>query len=260
LTIYRNPKNNKLVNLRWATAKEQASNMVRGATGAKRQVNQYDLDENFIRSWNSVKEAQNTTGIFGTLICRVCRDKQDNAGGFKWKYKDIAEGDSPDEIWKEVSYENCEPITVSNKGRVIMKNGRKSIGNPSGGYLEVDIKSLETGNPRTFRVHRLVIAAFHGKNPNMVVNHIDENKTNNCLENLEYTTQQDNVLHSIKTGRTPKGQRSGRKVLLTDADGKETEYESMVACGKAMGVTRTTIAKMCKESSKHNDGFTCHRL
>jgi hypothetical protein len=258
--IDRNPKNNKLINLRWATAKEQAANMVRGATGAKRQVNQYDLDGNFIKFWNSVKEAQIATGIFGTLICRACRDKQDDAGGFKWKYTDVADGDAPDEIWKEVNYEDCELITVSNKGRVIMKNGRKSIGNPSGGYLDIDIKSLETGNPRTFRVHRIVMAAFNGENPTMIVNHLDGIRTNNCLENLEYLTQQGNVLHAIKMGLTQKGQRGGRKVLLTNADGEETEYESMLACAKATGISRTVISTMCKDGSKHNEGYTCRRL
>ena len=77
---------------------------------------------------------------------------------------------------------------------------------------------------------------------------------------VEYLTQQDNVLHAIQTGLTPQGQRAGRKVLLTKSNGETAEYESMVACGKAMGITRTVVAKMCETGSMHPDGFTCGRI
>lgn len=262
--IDRNPKNNKLTNLRWATAKEQTKNTARTTSGAKRSVYQYDLDGNLIRKWNSIKEAEYETKVFSTLISGTCLGKQDNAGGFIWKYADVVEGDSEGEIWRSVSYKNCESVTVSNKGRVIMKSGRKSIGTLSGGYLEVDIKSTITGKYKTVRVHRLVMAAFHGENSEMVVNHIDENRANNFLENLEYMTQKDNVNHSLKIGREigriTGGQRSRRKVLLTDKDGKETEYESMIACGNAMGVSGKIISDMCKNGFRHNEGFMCRRI
>jgi hypothetical protein len=258
--IDRNPKNNVLTNLRWATPKEQAQNLSRTGNGNSRPVNQYDKHGNLLRTWSSVAEAETETGIFSTVISQACLGKQKNAGGFIWKYIDMIDQDLSDEIWKTICYENCKCVTVSNKGRIIMKGNRKSIGKPDGNYLVVNIKSQETGKYRSIRMHRLIMAAFYGENPAMVVNHLNGVKSDNRLENLEYLTQRGNVLHAIETGLTPKGQRSGRKVLLTKSNGEITEYESMVACGKAMGITRTVVAKMCKNGSLHSDGFTCRRI
>jgi hypothetical protein len=259
--IDRNPENNKLENLRWATSKEQSENSVRSPQSRLRAVNQYDMDNNFIKTWKSANEAAKALNIFATTISRACLDKQPSSGGFKWKYVDQLENISG-EIWKKITYENCGPITVSNKGRLLLRGGKRTVGVPSPceHYLDVDVKSIETGLYRSFRVHRLVMAAFHGENPDMIVNHKNGNGKDNRLENLEYLTQRGNVLHAIETGLTPKGQRAGRKVLLTKSNGETTEYESMVACGKAMGITRTVVAKMCKNGSLHPDGFTCRRI
>lgn len=46
---------------------------------------QYDLEDNFIREWSSVKEAMATLKIF--KISKAARGERKKAGGFKWKYK-----------------------------------------------------------------------------------------------------------------------------------------------------------------------------
>lgn len=60
-------------------------------------------------------------------------------------------------------------------------------------------------NRKSYQVHRLVAEAFI---PNLnnypVINHIDENRKNNYVENLEWCTQKHNVLHSIKKMCKPK--------------------------------------------------------
>lgn len=259
--IDRNPSNNNLTNLRWATPKEQSQNSIRPSNcGPTRAVNQYDTNDNFIREWRSIKEAAKTTNVHATSISQVCLGNQNNVGGFKWKYTDVVKGDQVGEEWRTISYEDCEPIVVSNKGRFLQNNNQKRIGKLSGGYLSVDAKSLKTGKFRHLRAHRLVIAAFKGENPAMVVNHIDGNKTNNCLENLEYVTQKENVRHALDIGLTPKFARGGRKVLVKTVDGVETEYESFIAAGRAMDVTRRIIAVMCRDGSLHPDGFTCQKI
>ena len=68
-----------------------------------------------------------------------------------------------------------------------------------------NIKLLENLYGKSIRVHRLVaIAIAFIPNPNNlpVVNHIDGNKLNNNIENLEWCTQQENVVHALKTGLT----------------------------------------------------------
>lgn len=101
------------------------------------------------------------------------------------------------EIWKDIP--NYEGIyQVSNKGRV------KSFWRPSpkimktrkgtNGYIEIGLR--KDGIRKTMRVHQLVAMAFLKHNPNttnLVVDHIDSDKTNNNIENLQLLTQRQNV-------------------------------------------------------------------
>jgi hypothetical protein len=64
-----------------------------------------------------------------------------------------------------------------------------------GGYRTISIR----GRKRQY-VHRLVMAAFVGPGDGMDVNHIDGDKTNNALSNLEYCDRLHNVRHAIRTG------------------------------------------------------------
>ena len=49
---------------------------------------QYDLEGNFIKEWDSVKEFENITGLKSNGgICRCCKGKQNKALGYTWKYK-----------------------------------------------------------------------------------------------------------------------------------------------------------------------------
>lgn len=55
------------------------------------------------------------------------------------------------------------------------------------GYLQITL--CKDGTRKTYRVHRLIAATYLDNPENLAfVNHIDENKTNNCVENLEYCT------------------------------------------------------------------------
>ena len=59
--------------------------------------------------------------------------------------------------------------------------------------------TLQDGSKKTFRVHRLVLMAFAPieNMQNLEVNHIDGNKKNNSLSNLEWVTSSENKLHAF---------------------------------------------------------------
>lgn len=105
------------------------------------------------------------------------------------------------EIWKIIStHQNYE---VSNLGR-IRRTDTKQIKIPSvatGGYLKVTLYP----NPKTLMVHRLVAIEFlenvEGK---LQVNHIDSNRQNNNLSNLEWCTCKENMQHCAKANRAAK--------------------------------------------------------
>lgn len=108
------------------------------------------------------------------------------------------------EIWKDIpGYEGR--YLVSNYGNVKSTNflghsGEKQlrITQHHTGYMVV---SLGKYPKKTFLVHRLVAEAFiTNTDKKRCVNHIDGNKTNNCVENLEWVTSKENVQHAIING------------------------------------------------------------
>lgn len=117
-----------------------------------------------------------------------------------------------DLMWKRIAgYEN---YIVSSNG-VIQNVKTNKILKPSfdkKGYLEVWL-SLN-GKPKKFSVHRLVASAFIPNPENKTqVNHIDGDKSNNNLSNLEWVTNQENILHSFRTlGRKHSGGRKRKNL------------------------------------------------
>ena len=51
-----------------------------------KKINQYDLEENFIKTWNSAREVERELGFYHTHICNVCKLKRKTAYGYIWRY------------------------------------------------------------------------------------------------------------------------------------------------------------------------------
>ena len=58
------------------------------------------------------------------------------------------------------------------------------------GYCQITV------NDKVISVHRLIMEAFNGKS-DLTVDHIDGNKLNNSLDNLQYLTREENLIKSI---------------------------------------------------------------
>jgi len=108
------------------------------------------------------------------------------------------------EIWKDVEY--YEGIyQISNLGRVKSLARKDSLGRnlqekilsvtiDGGGYFKVGLS--KEGKMKTKKVHQLVAIAFLNHEPcgyKLVVNHIDFDRTNNNVNNLEIVTQRENT-------------------------------------------------------------------
>lgn len=106
-----------------------------------------------------------------------------------------------DEIWKDI--EGCPNYQVSNFGRVRSlprpktKGGILTQRKNNCGYLKVYF--MIEGKGKLVSVHRLVAKAFINNPKNLPqVNHIDGNKENNNVDNLEWCTAKSNSLHRFR--------------------------------------------------------------
>ena len=173
-----------------------------------------------------------------------------------------------EEIWKDIKgYEGR--YLVSNRGRVkslerivIRKNGRKfsikeRILKPftnHSGYLVV-ILSGGNGKNKTFLVHRLVCKAFH-ENPKSkpCVNHIDENKANNVVSNLEWCTYEENNNYGTRTARIAKTQ--SKPVGQYTLDGELVKiWQSTSDVQRQLGFSQAHISKVARGKRKTAYGY-----
>lgn len=109
-----------------------------------------------------------------------------------------------EEIWKDIKgYEGY--YQVSNLGRVKSNGNRSnhktekllSLNKNSKGYLRVML--YRECKYKSFFVHRLVAEHFIPNPLNLPqVNHLDCDKTNNCVSNLEWCTNRENTIHSYR--------------------------------------------------------------
>lgn len=101
-------------------------------------------------------------------------------------------------IYKGIEYKT--PYLVSNIGEVFRNNKKLKPSIGGNGYYAVNIV-YETKKGVTKPIHRLVATAFIPNPENKrEVNHINGNKLDNRVENLEWATPKENTQHAIRTG------------------------------------------------------------
>ena len=110
------------------------------------------------------------------------------------------------EEWKDIKGYNGK-YKVSNTGKIISvkKSGNKQLNTDKKvcthtTYHRVTLSLY--GKTKRFQVHRLVAEAFIENSLNKpYINHIDNDGNNNCVDNLEWCTHSENMIHSQKQGR-----------------------------------------------------------
>lgn len=131
------------------------------------------------------------------------------------------------EVWRKI--EGFENYSVSTYGRVRNdKTGNYINQGRSNGYLVVSIEGIH------YPVHRLVAKTFIPNPENLSdVNHIDEDKQNNNLSNLQWLSHLDNVRYSV-----------GVKILVDNI-----EFPSMRAAAKYVNCSVVAISKAIKRGT-----------
>lgn len=148
------------------------------------------------------------------------------------------------ELWKEIENTNSRYL-ISDRGRVWSRYLEDRGADPimrvylTKGYAKLNIQY--SNGKRAMRVHRLVALAFLPNPDNLPeVNHIDGNKSNNMLSNLEWSSPEDNQAHYNTSPKALYYQElAGNQVRRVEAICLETgeifNFGSITAARKAIG-------------------------
>lgn len=178
------------------------------------------------------------------------------------------------EVWKDIKgYENLyqgsnlgrarslDTYRKSKNGTVKFYRGRiLKPGTNKDGYLQVNL--YKNNKLKRFLIHRLVAEAFleipeelkHLKGTRYLqVNHKDENKLNNNVNNLEFCNCKYNINYGTAIERSSK--KRSKPILQYTLDGQFVrEWKSIRECGRN-GFNQGHVAECCRGERKTHKGF-----
>lgn len=268
----KNPSDCRLINLEWATIKEQ--NIHKNNYKDKRIINTFSMCNmkpiwrihlitgEKLEKYNNLTEANEwciknnlTKSLSAKVgICATANGNRNKAFGYKWEYENIINNDQDDnEIWSEIPCEfvngYSKGIEISNNGKIKYKNGNICNGFECGNYLNVSIGGKQ------YSLHRLVAKTFLPNLENKsFVNHKDGNKLNAKLSNLEWVTESENSIHAYETQLN----NNTKPVIQFDIEMKKiNEFNSINEASRKLKINPTTIGAVCnlRENNKTAGGF-----
>lgn len=196
--------NNKLINLRWATPSEQNKNRNTSIFGINNCLGVKCINKNtneIVNKFYSLREALKWLGKddrCGSHITNVCRKnpKFKSAYGYNWEYDQELQLEN--EEWKDIPNMNGE-YQISSYGRLYHKTNNLIRKNSitEDGYVRVHIHKYNCKE----LVHRLVAQAFIinvDPDNKTQVNHKNMDRSNCYVNNLEWVSCSENVIHSYK--------------------------------------------------------------
>jgi len=128
------------------------------------------------------------------------------------------------------------------------------------GYYLVTLVHPITKKRTNKFIHRLLMESFiPNSDPKKYkhVNHIDGNKENNDLSNLEWVTPGENTRHAIKLGLSKPGEASKKAIKQIDLNTGNViaEFESAREANRITGIAHQNISKVLRGLRKHAGGY-----
>lgn len=171
------------------------------------------------------------------------------------------------EEWRAIEgYEGLYEVSSLGRVRSIPKkhsypknaDGILSPSTRKGGYKQVTL--CKDGKTKPHSIHRLVAIAFIGKPASkaLVVNHIDENPSNNAVSNLEWVTPRQNLEHSnVINKRIAAATKAKEKPVLmyNKKGGFIREFESATKAAKYIGSFQQLVSLCCKNWGRSTRGY-----
>ena len=212
------------------------------------------LSEKFTSFFDDIGDSQNAQNACKTWLRKkmtniIDQIKQNN---MIKHYQNLKSLNLDNEEWIEVIIDNqkIENYYVSSLGRFMNKKGiiMKDYKPHHSGYIYLRV------NIKKYALHRLVAQTFIPNLENKpFVNHIDGNKTNNSVKNLEWATCSENNLHNHKIGLT-KGHT--RQIIQYDLEMNEIKtFDKILDASKELNICYSSIKAVLYKKQKTAGGF-----
>jgi len=261
--IDKNTLNNNVNNLEWNTALENNIHKCEGliqTTNQNKCIYRIDKDTNIkLQKYDSIELA----GIWlyennlaknvhsgRTNVSNTIRGVYKSSFGFRWEIEEQLSNEN--ELWKEIKIDDFESENyyISNLGRfknnkgIIMKDYKPH----HSGYIYVRV------NKKKFAIHRLVALIFIPNSENKpFVNHIDGNKVNNCLDNLEWVTCSENNKHNYTNNIK---QKYTRPIIQYDLEMNElNKFNSIKEAGQCLNIYTSGIKAVLYNKQNTSKNF-----
>lgn len=155
-------------------------------------------------------------------------------------------------------YEGLYRIDKNGNIYSVRKNKVMSPGTYPNGYRFVCLS--KDGIHKTRMIHRLVAETFllnHDPNKT-VVNHLDGNKKNNKVSNLEWCTSSENCAHAISIGLVEHQCKIRRPVTIVSLYGVRKEFPDIKSCCDYFGHTKSWLGNYIRKRGNpcHYAGYT----
>lgn len=146
------------------------------------------------------------------------------------------------EIWEK--HPSINDLEVSTQGKLRRPSGKR-VGisrEERNGYMRASVK---LGNDYVWRrIHQLVMETFNPQPmPGLVIDHVDDDKTNNALTNLRWVTNQENLQKAANQGKMSHGGVC-KPIVSVDENGKALTWPSSAAAARALGIGDYTVARV----------------
>lgn len=149
-------------------------------------------------------------------------------------------------MWKKFIYEGQETdYSVSTEGEV-RKDTTNYILSQSSQQDYKFVGLIINGKQKRMRVHRMVALTFIDNPDNKpYVNHINGNRSDNNVENLEWVTPSENTQHAVDTGLFKSGRK--RAVIQYNLNGEQmATFESASEAARQTGGSQSKITMCCR--------------
>lgn len=232
-------------NLQITTTNDLQSIYNKYAKSKSKKIEQYDLDDNLIKTWDSLNNAANELNIDKSNIAKCCKNKQKTCGDYKWKY--ALDQDFNNEQWIELT-DKLKGLYISNYGRYYSKLINKSFG------TNINNQMVLKYDNKVYSIARLVLLGFVSKPPSdkHIVFHIDNDSTNNKLENLKWFLRNNG---DVSCNETKRIDTQSKEVIQLFNNIEINRFKSVTYASKVLNLNSSNISKVCRNKKKEEGSF-----